>query len=385
MKSRYEELDSLRGLAALSVLFSHFMLVFPSIENDTLSDGLTELNLIKYSPFHILFAGHEAVIFFFVLSGFVLSLLLFRTEKESYNLYTLKRILRIYPPYIVAVMFAICVTLFVQESNLVGLSEWIQTRMEAPITFTLVLQHILFLGEFNANDINPVLWSMVHEMRISLIFPLVVYFLSKWNFYKTVLVSVVISLAGIILMKFFQVEGSATNYFITLHYLSFFIVGGLLAKYRFEIIRWFKSKSTFFFFNVGLIGLLAYTYSWLFKDVNIIHNILIDDWVVVVGASLFIILALSSDKISKILRIKPIAYLGKISYSLYLYHGVVLVACLNMFVPKIGIELTLLISFILSIVLSSVGYYLVEKPSIILSRKISKNQKTKRLKEEKIS
>ncbi len=75
MKNRLEELDSLRGIASLTVLIGHFIGVFTLIQMDTSDLGFSNaINLLKYSPLHIIYAGHEAVILFLVLSGFVLAL-----------------------------------------------------------------------------------------------------------------------------------------------------------------------------------------------------------------------------------------------------------------------------------------------------------------------
>lgn len=61
---RYDEIDSLRGFAALAVIISHGLAIFalPS-------------NLLDVTPLYLLWSSHEVVIFFFVLSGFVLTLL----------------------------------------------------------------------------------------------------------------------------------------------------------------------------------------------------------------------------------------------------------------------------------------------------------------------
>lgn len=65
-KNYYPELDGLRGLAALMVFFSHAMgLLYPT----------PLITYLQSSPFRILWDGAAAVDFFFVLSGFVLTLL----------------------------------------------------------------------------------------------------------------------------------------------------------------------------------------------------------------------------------------------------------------------------------------------------------------------
>ena len=92
---RYEELDSLRGLAALTVVFSHFMVVFNINYQDTYGMGLIQ-NWYKYSPIRLFWAGHEAVILFFILSGFVLTIPFLKNNPFSYKGYLVKRIFRIY-------------------------------------------------------------------------------------------------------------------------------------------------------------------------------------------------------------------------------------------------------------------------------------------------
>ncbi|WP_182299468.1 acyltransferase family protein [Cohnella cholangitidis] len=71
MKERFVQLDALRGLASLAVLFSHILLITgPSSMGYVVYALLTR----TYSPFQIFVNGNGAVVLFFVLSGFVLSL-----------------------------------------------------------------------------------------------------------------------------------------------------------------------------------------------------------------------------------------------------------------------------------------------------------------------
>lgn len=74
MNNRFNEFDSLRGLAAVSVVLCHLL----PLGNYTL------INTLDKTPFHLLWAGHEAVILFFILSGFVLSLLIIMKVKDKY-------------------------------------------------------------------------------------------------------------------------------------------------------------------------------------------------------------------------------------------------------------------------------------------------------------
>src|SRR4051812_9751190 len=71
---RIPELDALRGLAAVAVLLGHWMTVVPAWDDDTRHQPAKWLlNIFKYTPLRLLTAAPEAVLVFFVLSGFVLA------------------------------------------------------------------------------------------------------------------------------------------------------------------------------------------------------------------------------------------------------------------------------------------------------------------------
>src|SRR5579863_5158061 len=95
-------LDSVRGIAALSVVFHHCLVVFPAFwlvnqKNEVIASPA--IWWIAYTPIHLLWGGLEAVIVFYVLSGFVLAMPLLRSNAPSYSAFTVKRLCRIYIPY----------------------------------------------------------------------------------------------------------------------------------------------------------------------------------------------------------------------------------------------------------------------------------------------
>jgi peptidoglycan/LPS O-acetylase OafA/YrhL len=71
MAERIDALDSVRGLAAFTVVTLHALTVYPTFRYlDHSSFGW----LVTRTPLVLFYAGHEAVILFFVPSGFVLAL-----------------------------------------------------------------------------------------------------------------------------------------------------------------------------------------------------------------------------------------------------------------------------------------------------------------------
>jgi peptidoglycan/LPS O-acetylase OafA/YrhL len=94
--------DTVRGLAALSVVFSHFIGAYGwPTGSQAVKQALT------YSPLHIVWDGFAAVSLFYVLSGLVLSIKYFRhTKRPDLSQYPLSqfltsRVFRIWPPYLV--------------------------------------------------------------------------------------------------------------------------------------------------------------------------------------------------------------------------------------------------------------------------------------------
>jgi peptidoglycan/LPS O-acetylase OafA/YrhL len=117
--------------------------------------------------------------------------------------------------------------------------------------------------------------------------------------------------------------------------------------------------------------LLSYTYSWWFyPDITIIHIEIIDDWVIAFGSTIFIVSSLGSSFLEKILKTRPIQLLGKTSYSLYLFHGIILINMIHLFYGILPLWLILVMVFLTSLLIALVSYYIVEIPSINLGKRL---------------
>lgn len=365
---RFEELDSLRGLAATTVVIHHLSLVVPSVFlNETLKDTL----------FHIFWAGHEAVIMFFVLSGFVLSLPYLNNTSPSYKDYLIKRYCRIYIPYTVSILFAVILMGIFSRGGISELGKWFNNTWITPFSSDLFFKHIFLLGRFDGDTVtfNPVIWSLVHEMRISFIFPIIVYLISKngWkrNLILPIMIPVLLSIIYFSTLKIFKFDITldmydGTSYLYSLHYISFFMLGTTLAKYRQTIYVFYSKLGYLWKISLLLSGLLAYTYS--FNKVIKFHHFVIDDWAIAIGSLIFIVFSINSKTIKKILLLKSINFIGKISYSLYLFHMIVIFAMVNVFYGSVPISIILPVSFIISFCIATLMYFIIEKPSIKLGK-----------------
>lgn len=369
---RYETLDSLRGLAALAVMIGHYFLVFGFMGQNTTARGFVHypINFLKYTPLHIIWAGHEAVIVFFLLSGLVLALPYTDGRAPAYGVYLVKRICRIYIPYITAVMLAVAAKAVFFQSPLTGLSGYFNSQWTAKTTWASLLDHITFLGNFNSTVYDPILWSLIHEMRISLIFPLLVLVVVKGGWRLTLPVCAALSISAEVLMKLLHPR-FMTNHVVTLHYIALFLVGALIAKYRVPLIEAYKRLPKWSVAGITVAAVLAYTNKWLNYGAPWHKTMLrfyLEDWLIALGACVFIVLTLASPLLHKPLTSKPALFLGRTSYSLYLYHFVVLLSCLHLLRDRAPLLVIMGLAFALSFVAAAVGYYAIEKPAMKLGR-----------------
>jgi peptidoglycan/LPS O-acetylase OafA/YrhL len=254
-------------------------------------------------------------------------------------------------------------------SQINHLSDFINRIGSSSLTFSELLSHIFFIGDYDTTRINPVIWSLVHEMRISLIFPFLMLLVIRLDFKKNLLVALGSSLIVFLCVRTFG--HSLTGILNTVHYASFFIVGALIARYRVSTVAKIRDLSSLCKYLLLVIAILAYTYSWNLYGIEIIHLYVIDDWAIAFGSVIFILLSLSSKRISALLNWRPILFTGKISYSLYLCHIIVLLSMVHTFNAYLSTWLILVMALILSYILAAFLYYKVELPSINLGRKLT--------------
>lgn len=124
MNNRIESLDSLRGIAAFIVVIFHCLLSFTLFYEANYDYKFTNwlVEIFTVTPLHTLWAGKEAVLLFFVLSGFVLMLPFTNNKQPNYPSYLIKRICRIYIPYIIVMFMSVILTQIFWKYNLDGMS-----------------------------------------------------------------------------------------------------------------------------------------------------------------------------------------------------------------------------------------------------------------------
>jgi peptidoglycan/LPS O-acetylase OafA/YrhL len=170
--------------------------------------------------------------FFFVLSGFVLAIPLLNISGGCIiKAYYVKRVFRIYPPYIVAVLAAVLASSFFYRGKITHLSFYFNHQWKIGIYWMLILQHFSLIGSFDCSRYDLPIWSLVMEMRISLLFPVLIWLVQKFD-WKTNLLAACVPSCIYWMFRHLQLHHMLDlqhNYFDTLRYIGFFIVGGTLA------------------------------------------------------------------------------------------------------------------------------------------------------------
>ncbi|HEO1771842.1 acyltransferase family protein [Acinetobacter baumannii] len=156
-----DQLESLRGLSALIVLFAHAYQVFIN----PIYSGLSNI---------IGLIAQSSVMIFFVLSGFLISLSIQNNIKRNsrfcFASFITSRLNRIYAPLLFSLFIVIALALLAQYFFQSSSNQFINQNLSIARTgFTLTFQEVLaaltFTNGFIANSVNsnPVLWSLAYE------------------------------------------------------------------------------------------------------------------------------------------------------------------------------------------------------------------------------
>ncbi|WP_373291243.1 acyltransferase family protein [Paenibacillus marchantiophytorum] len=210
--------------------------------------------------------------------------------------------------------------------------------------------------------------------------------IAKLDWKKALAFSALVSLLAIVLFIIFKPASTGTEYVASLNYTALFIIGALLAKYRSYISHKFNSLSVKVKISVFAFGIATYLFvhpsfvikALLFQNIPPFYRTVIDSWFITLGAVILIIFTLNSARLSRMMRHFFVIFLGKISYSLYLVHVVIILTVVQTLYGR-GLPIGILLSgsLLVSLFIASMMYFFIEKPSIWLGRVLTKSKKMK--------
>lgn len=361
----YPYIDSLRAISCFFVIIFHsYTIAFiRDVEKSTLFQG-----------------GYMGVDLFFVLSGFLIT-------KNSINQYAskgtfkigtfyLKRILRLYPPLLIATLIFLVPLLYYNANFALSNAFFLLTYTgDCVLLFQKIWPALQYPSMFSH------CWSLAVEEQYYLIFPLIFIYITKkfwikrnitttFPLFNIVFLALVISLAfymdghfyKFFLWRFFQIFfGGYIAFFFSKNYLntaketkfSNAVVRSISAVYKSHIIA-VAALLIFFIififnigFNIGKIQLHYFTLT-LISSIIIFNAYTAENWFY-----------------KKLLNNKILMYLGKISYGLYLFHSPIFYfKTFNIFKIPTTLQGSIFIdvvSIIITVILAVISYELVEK------------------------
>ncbi|MFD2542027.1 acyltransferase family protein [Lacinutrix gracilariae] len=343
--------DGLRAVSIIFVLLTHLGL------SRFFADGTflkTNYNLIS---------GSTGVMIFFTISGFLITLLLLN-EKNTFQKihikhFFIRRFLRLLPPLLLfySIVFGLMLFGYLPENYIaLGISFFYLYN------FVPLKYYVSELGHT---------WSLAMEEQFYLIWPFLLRFIKK---IKSVVYIIIALSALCILVKVFYRDPiilSGKTYFLFDYFFPnrWFIPACLpIMLGALSAILLFKKKVFIknIFFNKKWP--LAFALVLFCMQLCIAYKpfILIETaQPIAVCVFLLWIYFNQQSKIVSVLEYKPIAFIGKISYGLYVYQGLFLRTG-----PGGSLEIQKFpLNIILVFVVAIISYYFVEKPILQLKRR----------------
>lgn len=373
MHTRLRTLDSVRGVAAFAVVLHHLVMMFPGggeHREALLSQGFAAPESWLYlTPLRLAVSGPAAVLLFFVLSGFVLTRSITGARQPSYGAFAISRIARIWLPFAVAITISALLSSLLGTRPAPGTSAWFTLgTWHEPLTPGAFARHLAMTG--TVGDLDNPMWSLVHELRISFLFPLLVLLTTRARG-QTFFATVAISFACVVVVGWGGFPGLVLSWFKTGTYIYFFVIGIMLATRTDDIRARLTSLSRPMLAVLWVVALLAISFSP--SDTSEVRTIGDGGLLLMSGVAAGVVIALCIiGGAAERLLLTPIPrFLGRISYSLYLTHVIVIASIVHAFAGAVPLAVALAVALPTLIVVADLSQRFVEAPSQQLGKRLA--------------
>jgi len=329
-------------------------------------DGIRAIAVVSVIIFHLGFLpnGYLGVDVFFVISGFLITKIVYQEALENHFSiidFYLRRLRRIIPLVLISAIVSLLIGVLVMLPD--DLENLAQSVFATNFFSNNILLLITSRDYWNiANEYKPLMhtWSLGVEEQFYIIYP-ILFLILKGDKRKYILaVLIILSIISISLYLFLK-DDNAKFYLIQYRFfeLSF---GGLAAI----IFKDKKFKTIYsFFITLGIVFILITNFSFL-NDIKLV--------LIVVLSATLLVLGTNGSKINAwFLENTVMVWLGKISFSLYMWHQIILAYTRYFIVEKINIP-TAIVIFMVVLIVSFISYFIIEQPF-----RNKKNVSTKKL------
>lgn len=335
------EIDGLRAVAVLSVLFYHAKFSFDS---------------------HVYFqGGFIGVDIFFVISGYLISKIIL-TEYESEKGFSISRFYerrarRILPALFVVIListpFAWAVLL---PSDFVEYAK----SLLSTIFFGSNFFFYFATTEYGTDSafLKPFLhtWTLGIEEQFYLFFPLLFIFLQKRYSKWSLSILAALLFGSLLFSQYAYGKNEDLNFFLPISRFWELLVGTVVAHIE---LKYGRNTSRLMSQLLPALGFMMVAYAVIFFDKNTQHPGFVT-MVPVLGVALIIFFSSHSEIVGKLLGSKLLVIIGLVSYSLYLWHFPIM-AFSRAYFDEID-NIHRFIWVLVSLILSVISYYVVERP-----------------------
>ncbi|MCH2170875.1 acyltransferase [Myxococcota bacterium] len=347
-------LDGLRFLAAAVVLLGHCFNVIALPADFE--------KLVRSGPLTVFINGYGAVHLFFILSGFVLAGSAGRIGQltDLAQFYT-RRILRIHPPYVYALLLAWAMSfLYDTTQNHGAVTSYLIQRAAVHLSFAELAPYFLY-PSYAEYQLGPA-WTLTIEMHYSFLLPLMLWVTHRSHW------SVIVGLSLFVLL-------GTTELWNPLDYALFFALGVAIHQERTRLADWARRLP----WGAGPLavglGLFTFAAPWLFDLVFEPGFVYAPSGFIVsaLGGSILLCTALYCPPVERLLSRPLLAYGGRISYSFYLLHYPIMILCSRtLTAPLSAFDAVAYVAsvFLLTFGAAAVSYPLIERPAIRLGNRL---------------
>jgi peptidoglycan/LPS O-acetylase OafA/YrhL len=363
---RLRALDGLRGYAALAVVFCHAFITNPvylaTLTTRVAAPRWSTAWWLAHPPLNLIWAGQQAVLIFFVLSGLVVSLPFVKGNTGWLGYYP-RRFVRLYLPTWAAVGLAVVIAEIVRRHAVPGESIWVAYHTN-PHWSGLQRDVILVTGP---DLLNGPLWSLRWEVLFSALLP--VYVLLARTIPRA-------SVPKILLMLVLIGIGAQTHH-ASLMYLPAFGSGAALAGDLDGVRRlseWLRGRRLAVLALIVGAGVLldAHTFLLFGGGAPSDPKVIAYTTGTAAGATLAVLLAMLGSPVKAACESRVGQWLGRQSFSLYLVHEPIIVSVAILFGGATPIIVILAVSLPIALATSWVFQRLVEGPAHTLSQTVGR-------------
>ncbi len=321
-------------------------------------DGLRAFAVLAVIAFHFgyLPAGYLGVDVFFVISGYLISGILFSElveQKISLSQFYLRRIRRIIPLILFVTVVVLLVGIFCMlPDDLENLS----TSIVATNFFSNNILQIFTTKNYwdIHNEFKPLVhtWSLGIEEQFYIFYPFIFLVLGKRRI--KLIIPVLLGLSIISILLFITTNNQLLRFYLIPYRFFELSLGGLAAVHL-------KQNAKNYFFQSKAVFLFIITIVFLFCFGNFLSNVIAVLITVIVSVGV-ITSANNQHKISSILlENKVIVLIGKISFSLYLWHQPI-IAFTRYTYGDAFLTKNSFVIFLFIVALSFFSYFSIEQP-----------------------